>query len=80
MVTTFDRGGPFLVTRAAPGAYVVHSPDQRPVEGVAVYHYERNNAWVCEVHGANHANTRLDCQHIRVVREKATGLSRRTEL
>ena len=69
MVTTFDRGGPFLVTRAAPGAYVVHSPDQRPVEGVAAYHYERNNAWVCEVHGANHANTSLDCQHIRAARE-----------
>ena len=80
MVTTFDRGGPFLVTRTAPGAYAVHRPDQRPVEGMAVYHYERNSAWVCEVHGANHATTRLDCQHIRVVREKATGLSRRTEL
>ena len=80
MVTTFDRGGSSLVTLTAPGTYAVHSPDQRPVEGVAVYHYDVNNAWVCELHGANHATTRLDCQHIRVVREKATGLSRRTDL
>ena len=69
-----------LVTSTAAGTYLVHEAGQRPVEGVAVHHYERNSAWVCEVHGANHANTRLDCQHIRVVREKATGLSRRTEL
>ena len=63
-----------------PGTYLVHKRGQRPVEGVVVHHYERNNAWVCERDGANHANTRLDCQHIRVVREKAPGLSRRTEL
>ncbi len=70
MVTTFDRGGPFLVTRTAPGAYAVHRPDQRPVDGVAVYHYERNNAWVCELHGATHATTRLDCKHIRLAKRE----------
>ena len=68
MVTTFDRGGSFLVTRTAPGAYAVHRPDQRPVEGVVVYHYDVNNAWVCELHGANHATTRLDCVHIRLAK------------
>ena len=68
------------VTPGSHGAYLVHEPGWPSVEGVVVYHYERNSAWVCEVHGANHGNTRLDCQHIRVVREKAPGLSRRTEL
>ena len=62
-------GSDVLVTSMSAGTYLVHERGQRPVDGVAVYHYERNNAWVCEVHGANHANTRLDCQHIRVVRE-----------
>ena len=59
-----------LVTPGSHGAYMVHEPGQPPVDGVAVYHYTRNNAWVCAVHGANHANTSLDCQHIRVVREQ----------
>ena len=69
-----------VVTPGSHGAYLVHEPGRPSGEGVVVHHYERNNAWVCEVHGANHATTRLDCQHIRVVREKAPGLSRRTEL
>ena len=58
-----------LVTPGSHGAYLVHEPGWPSGEGVVVHHYERNNAWVCEVHGANHANTRLDCQHIRAVRE-----------
>ena len=59
-----------LVTSTAAGTYLVHEAGQRPVEGVAVHHYERNSAWVCEIHGANHANTHLDCQHIELAMKR----------
>lgn len=52
------------VTCTAPGVYLVHEPAQRPVEGVAVYHYERNRVWKCERCGVVSGTTRPNCQHI----------------
>ena len=57
-----------VTTCFVPGTYLVHKRGQIPVEGVSVHYYDSNNAWVCEEHGANHATTRLDCEHIRAVR------------
>ena len=60
-----------LVTTTAPGVYLVHTPAQRPVEGVAVYHYKRNCAWVCEGCGAVSGTTLPDCPHIALARSHA---------
>ena len=59
-----------VVTPGSHGAYLVHEPGRPSVEGVVVHHYERNSAWMCEVHGANHATTRLDCEHIRLAKRE----------
>ena len=53
-----------LVATTAPGVYLVHQEGQRPVEGVAVYHYERNRVWTCERCGTVSGTTRPDCPHI----------------
>ena len=47
------------------GTYCVFGLDQRPVDGVAVQHYERTGTWRCERDGAK------ACEHIRLAQEWA---------
>ena len=52
------------VTYTSEGVYLVHDARQRPVEGVAVWHYGRSLIWECERCGAPSGTTRPDCSHI----------------
>ena len=52
------------VTCPIDGAYLVHDEQQRPVEGVAVYHYDFG--WVCEECSGNNSGQRF-CAHINLV-------------
>ena len=57
------------VTSPIEGTYLVHEPRQHPVEGVAVWYYERVGVWACEEHGSAAHTTRTECAHIQVARE-----------
>lgn len=51
-----------------PGTYTVYGIGQRPVEGVAVHHYERIGVWRCESCRRNVGSTMPECHHIRAVK------------
>ena len=60
-----------LMTPTAPGTYMVHARGQSPVQGIAVWHYERNDIWRCECCGTNHETSRPDCVHVQFVKREA---------
>ena len=53
-----------MVTKTAEGVFLIHEPDQRPVEGVAVYRY--SYAWGCEKDGTANGTTRGYCGHVQM--------------
>ena len=52
------------VSQTAPGVYLVHEEGQRPVEGVAVWHYAGFRVWVCQECGRFSGTTKPECEHI----------------
>ena len=57
------------VTNPAPDQYLVHVKGQRPVEGVAVYHY--NAYWACEKCEVLSGSTRPACIHIALAKKES---------
>ena len=58
------------VTSTAPGVYLIHEEGQRPVEGVAVYHYYVNRVWACQECGRFSGTTTPDCMHIALAKKE----------
>ena len=53
-----------MVTTTTEGVFLVHSPEQPPVNGMAVYRYP-NGIWACELHGPQ------GCAHIEEAQRSA---------
>ena len=64
------------VTGTAPGVYLIHEEGQRPVEGVAVYHYYVNRVWACQECGRFSGTTTPDCIHIALAKKGEAGNAR----
>ena len=65
------------VTSTASGVYLVYEEGQRPVEGVAVFYFERFGFWQCQgcnVVARNEPRQyRQNCEHIALAKEQEKG-------
>ena len=68
-----ERDGAMMqVTSPIPGTYSVHFPDQRPVEGVAVWEY-LGGIWRCEQCSPRNMAKSMVCKHIALAKKYKEG-------